>query len=142
MYKQRKKKELKCKYLLITKIFMTSFNDLVQEKLVLKQSLIKGSSEMPWWTTFLLYLWQALTNCVCIRDVLGIINFTNCHAWLFFNKYAHEHTFSVSWVTLRIHWRLCVLIMSLMRFRVNPHSIVVAWMSRNSLLETGVISEV
>ena len=37
--------------------------------------------------------------------------------------------------------RLCVLIMSHTHFRVNLHS-VVAWLSRNSLLETGVISEV
>ena len=36
---------------------------------------------------------------------------------------------------------LYVLIMSRRRFRVNPHSIV-AWMSRNSLLETGPKSEV
>ena len=34
-----------------------------------------------------------------------------------------------------------VLIMSCMLFRVNPHSIF-AGMSRNSLLEVGVISEV
>ena len=39
-----------------------------------------------------------------------------------------------------IPW-LYVLIMSRTRFRVNPHSIV-AWMSSNSLLETGAISEV
>ena len=25
-------------------------------------------------------------------------SFTNCRTLLFFNKYAHEHTFSVSWV--------------------------------------------
>ena len=37
--------------------------------------------------------------------------------------------------------RLYVLIKSPTRFRVNPHSIV-TWMSRSSLLETGVISEV
>ena len=36
---------------------------------------------------------------------------------------------------------LCVLIMSHMHFRVNLHS-VVAWMPRNSLLETCAISEV
>ena len=36
---------------------------------------------------------------------------------------------------------LYVLIMSRTRFRVNPHSIV-AWISRNSLLETGAKSEV
>ena len=35
---------------------------------------------------------------MCVRDVLEIINFTNCRTWLFFNKYAQEHTFSVSWV--------------------------------------------
>ena len=38
------------------------------------------------------------------------------------------------------YW-LYVLIMSRTRFRVNPHSIV-AWMSRNSLLETAAKSEV
>ena len=37
--------------------------------------------------------------------------------------------------------RLCVLIMSHTHFRVNLHS-VVAWLSRNSLLKTHVISEV
>ena len=36
---------------------------------------------------------------------------------------------------------LYVLIMSHIQFRVNPHSIV-AWMSRNSLLQTGTLSEV
>ena len=36
---------------------------------------------------------------------------------------------------------LYVLIMSFMRFRVNPHSIV-AWMSRDILLEAGAKSEV
>ena len=36
---------------------------------------------------------------------------------------------------------LYVLVMSRMHFRVNPHSIV-AWMSKNSLLETGMKSEV
>ena len=41
---------------------------------------------------------------------------------------------------LHVNW-LSVLIMSHTCFRVNPHSIV-AWMSRNSLLETGAISEV
>ena len=34
----------------------------------------------------------------CVRDMLEIINFTNCLTWLFFNKYVHEHTFLVSWV--------------------------------------------
>ena len=29
----------------------------------------------------------------CIRDVLKIISFRNCHTSLFFNKFAHEHTF-------------------------------------------------
>ena len=33
-----------------------------------------------------------------VRDVLEIIYFTSCHTWLFFNKYAHENTCSVSWV--------------------------------------------
>ena len=37
-------------------------------------------------------------------------------------------------------FKLYVLVMSRTRFRVNPHSIV-AWMSRNSLLEAGVKSE-
>ena len=37
--------------------------------------------------------------------------------------------------------RLYVIIISRTRFRVNPHYIV-AWMSRNSLLETGAIFEV
>ena len=33
-----------------------------------------------------------------IRNILEIINFTNRRTLLFFKKYAHEHTFSVSWV--------------------------------------------
>ena len=37
--------------------------------------------------------------------------------------------------------RLYVLVMSHRRFRVNPHTIV-AWVSRNSLLEAGAKSEV
>ena len=36
--------------------------------------------------------------CTCLRFVLEIINFTNCHTWLFSNKYVHGHNFSVSWV--------------------------------------------
>ena len=35
-------------------------------------------------------LWQSPT---CVSDVLEIINCRNCRTWLFFNKYAHEHTF-------------------------------------------------
>ena len=35
---------------------------------------------------------------MCICSILEIKNLTNCCTWLFFNKYAHEHTFSVSWV--------------------------------------------
>ena len=31
----------------------------------------------------------------CICDVLEMINFTNCRTQLFFNKYTHEHTFSI-----------------------------------------------
>ena len=34
----------------------------------------------------------------CVRDMLEIMNFTNCRIWLFFNRYTLEHTFSVSWV--------------------------------------------
>ena len=29
-----------------------------------------------------------------MHDVIKIINFTNCHTWLYFNKYPHEHIFS------------------------------------------------
>ena len=43
-------------------------------------------------------------------------------------------------VAIALNW-LFVFIMSPTRVRVNPLSIV-AWMSRNSLLETGTISEV
>ena len=42
---------------------------------------------------------------------------------------------------VNIHEELYVIIMSRKGFRVNLHSIV-AWISRNSLLETGAISEV
>ena len=44
------------------------------------------------------------------------------------------------YLTLRIIW-LHVFITSCTHFRVNPHSIV-AWMSKNFLLRTGVKSEV
>ena len=44
------------------------------------------------------------------------------------------------YLSVRCIW-LFVIIMSRTRFRVNLHSIV-AWMSRNSFLETGAISEV
>ena len=40
-----------------------------------------------------------------------------------------------------VYKKLYVLIMSRTPFRVNPHSIV-ALMSRNSLLKTGMVSEV
>ena len=30
--------------------------------------------------------------------VFLLLTFTNCRTWLFFNKYAHENIFSVSWV--------------------------------------------
>ena len=33
----------------------------------------------------------------CVRDVLEIINFTNCHICVF-DKYAHEYICSVFWV--------------------------------------------
>ena len=55
----------------------------------------------------------------------------NGQAW-----YCHE----IRSLKLSEVW-LYVLVMSRMRFRVNLHSIV-AWMSRNSLLETGAISEI
>ena len=44
------------------------------------------------------------------------------------------------YLSVRCIW-LYVLIMSRTRFRVNPHPIV-AWMSRNSLLEVGAKSEI
>ena len=37
-------------------------------------------------------------SCTCICEVLEIINLTNYHIWLFFNKYTNKHPFSVSWV--------------------------------------------
>ena len=37
-------------------------------------------------------------SCMYVRDVLKIINFINYRTWLFFNLYANEHAFSVSWV--------------------------------------------
>ena len=47
---------------------------------------------------------------------------------------------SCEYLSVRWIW-LYVLVMSRARFRVNPQSIV-AWMSRNFLLETGANSEV
>ena len=47
------------------------------------------------------------------------------------------HLFSAPWKYQKTkRFLLYVLVMSRTRFRVNPHSLV-AWMSRNSLLETG-----
>ena len=34
----------------------------------------------------------------CVRDVLEIINCTNCRTRFFLKKYVHEYNFSVSWV--------------------------------------------
>ena len=56
---------------------------------------------------------------------------SNSH-WDSLNVWKYGHQLSV--------W-LYVPIMSRRRFRVNPHSII-AWMSRNPLLETGAKSEV
>ena len=61
----------------------------------------------------------------------GILNFNNS-AWNLLRKK------SLSIFTENL-W-LYVLVMSRTHFRVNPHSIF-AWMSRDSLLETSVISE-
>ena len=36
--------------------------------------------------------------CTSVPNVLEIISFTNCPVWLFFNKYAYERTFEVTWV--------------------------------------------
>ena len=47
----------------------------------------------------------------------------------------------LDWFKISIHRWLYILITSRPYFRVNSHSIVVQ-MSRNSLLETGAISEV
>ena len=54
------------------------------------------------------------------------------------NKLYHEKN---SWFVHEHVVGRYVLVKSCMRFRVNPHSIV-AWMSRNSLLEAGAKSEV
>ena len=54
------------------------------------------------------------------------------------------HCFDICYAICQLatkDYKLYVLIMSRTHFRVNPHSIV-AWLSRNSLLETGAISEV
>ena len=34
----------------------------------------------------------------CVHDILEMKHFTKCSILSFFNKYTHEHTFSVSWV--------------------------------------------
>ena len=77
------------------------------------------------WLQIKFYLYQSLTvfvkNCFYWKSL---------DVWSFFNPFSAKVTIS-----------MYVLIMSRTRFRVNPHSIF-GWMSRNSLLETGVISEV
>ena len=34
---------------------------------------------------------------MCVCDIRKTKDFTNCQTWLFFNKYAHEHTFLSMW---------------------------------------------
>ena len=62
----------------------------------------------------------------------NIFSFVVC--WIHFNAFCHAAMTSL--IYCKTHNPLYVLIMSRTRFRVNPHSIV-AWMSRNSLLEAG-----
>ena len=55
-------------------------------------------------------------------------------------KWVCGHLFGCDKVNFDANW-LYVLVMLRTRLRVNPHSIV-AWMSRNSLLEAGAKGEV
>ena len=59
---------------------------------------------------------------------------------MFFKNLFLVNEFDKSDEQIALNW-LYVLIMLRTRFRVNPRSIF-AWMSRNSLLETGTMSEV
>ena len=61
------------------------------------------------------------------------------HLLFCYSRNIHCMIYFIGWQNI-IVW-LYVLIMSRTRFKVNPPSIV-AWMSRNSLLEIGAISEV
>ena len=56
-------------------------------------------------------------------------------------KYSKETPNNKRQIYYKIYDFLYVLVMSRRRFRVNPHSIV-AWMSKNSLLEAAAKSEV
>ena len=72
-----------------------------------------------------------------VRPIFWFQNLTKSHFFTLSNFWA---IFWASQICSYFSW-LHVIIMSRTRFRVNPHSIV-AWMSRNSLLEAGTKSEV
>ena len=105
--------------------------------------------------------WLYVLCHICITKWIDILQLSECQGtaclkqaqnlkfkWLQLWTQTHNHLFhkktlkhcAVSTYLYDAFW-LYVLIMSHMLFRVNPHSII-AWMSRNSLLEAGAKSEV
>ena len=98
---------------------------------------------------------STLYSCLNVKELLArsrreIWNLSDCNWTRTHNHLVHKRTFnhlaklakwlSCEYLSVRCIW-LYLLIMSRTRFRVNPHSIV-AWMSRNSLLEAGAKSEI
>ena len=97
-----------------------------------------------------------LSNCLNVKELLAQ---DRCHIWSLSdcngnrtpNQLVCKQKLNQTDQTGQIIKRCCeylsawciwlyVLIMSRTRFRVNPHSII-TWLSRNSLLKTGPISE-
>ena len=77
----------------------------------------------------------------CVRDVLEMMNCTNCRTSLFFNKYAHEHTFSVYWVretilrnkTYIYLWSVCQIL------KINNE---ICFMSHLTILKLIIVSKI
>ena len=81
-------------------------------------------------------LWES--RALTTRSLLKYMEFD----WVWLASYHRKfRSYEISCQVFGFYLLLYAVIMSHPRFRVNPHSIV-AWMSRNSLLETGTISEV
>ena len=87
------------------------------------------------------YKFGMILHTLTFRCFSGCSNWTNFHNELtFLQDIFWKNVYSMSLID-KCFKTLYVLVMSCTCFRVNLHSIV-AWMSRNSLLEAGAKSEV
>ena len=87
------------------------------------------------------YKFGMILHTLTFRCFSGCSNWTNFHNELtFLQDIFWKNVYSMSLID-KCFKTLYVLVMSRTCFRVNLHSIV-AWMSRNSLLEAGAKSEV